>query len=244
MSALRPLHIGVKRTPWRGAGGEEAAAAEREAEQAFRKVRDQVLARDDMTCQFCGWRAGKWQEVHHRDDLHMNNDPDNLVTACRWCHNVHHVGLYGLHGLGVLAVHPDFPRYTLPDQARLHHLFRAAIAAERVLSGPAMAAATQAILDMDYFFLGECADAAEKWLGTSDPAVLGEMLVSMTDEEYDRRGEWLAPVRVVPVLSEEELRQNESDPFVRREISLRAYWAQEIRRRHGDDWLRYRKEAA
>lgn len=66
-----------------------------DADAEFKLVRQKVLERDEHTCRFCGFRAPKWQEVHHLDDNHHNNDPDNLVTACMFCHMVHHLGLAG-----------------------------------------------------------------------------------------------------------------------------------------------------
>lgn len=235
MTALRPIVISVKRNAWRNKDSERDERADAE----FNQVRQTVLERDGHRCQFCGWTAGKWQEVHHVDDDHTHNSEKNLVTACRWCHAAHHIGLWGLQGLGALAIHPDFPKVTLPDQARLNHLFRAMVVAERVLSGEQMAAASRMIYEADFFFLGECVDAADYWLGSADPSVLAQTLLEMSEKEYADRNKWLSPIRLIPVLNEDELRRNDSEKPVRKEMSVRAYWAHEYRKRYGADWSKF-----
>src|SRR5580658_4146101 len=49
-----------------------------------------VLRRDDYTCQQC--EAHDDLEVHHWEPyfISFNNDPDNLVTLCRTCHQAKH----------------------------------------------------------------------------------------------------------------------------------------------------------
>jgi 5-methylcytosine-specific restriction endonuclease McrA/biotin operon repressor len=66
----------------------------------WHEVRRRVLNRDNRTCQCCGVsevehkeQHGMQLDVHHRkpirtfDEPEAANDPDNLVTLCRQCHN-------------------------------------------------------------------------------------------------------------------------------------------------------------
>jgi hypothetical protein len=46
----------------------------------WRKLRQQILARDGHRCTVCG--ATENLEVHHRDSNWKNNDPSNLVVRC------------------------------------------------------------------------------------------------------------------------------------------------------------------
>jgi intracellular multiplication protein IcmJ len=61
-------------------------------------IRKLVIERDRGGCAHCGFAAEKWQEIHHLDDDHHNNDPNNLATLCPWCHGCHHVGFMGMSG--------------------------------------------------------------------------------------------------------------------------------------------------
>src|SRR3546814_6683866 len=76
-------------------------------DKAFRAIRKVVLERDNHACQFCGFRAAKWQEVHHLNDDHADNRPENLITACWFCHMVHHIGRVGLFDEGGLIYAPE-----------------------------------------------------------------------------------------------------------------------------------------
>jgi len=58
----------------------------------WRMLRLKILVRDNYTCQYCGFRAEKWQIIHHIDG-NPNNDKDaNLETICPMCNLIHHSG--------------------------------------------------------------------------------------------------------------------------------------------------------
>lgn len=68
-------------------------------DKAINEVKDQVIDRDDGECQDCGApvatrsRLGvKEAHVHHRTPKAEGgtDDPENLVTLCRDCHNDRH----------------------------------------------------------------------------------------------------------------------------------------------------------
>lgn len=94
--------IGVKRQKWR-MDDEHAHLAD----QGFQAVRESVLKRDNFSCRFCTFKATKYQEIHHFDNSHQNNDPNNLLTTCNLCHQVHHIGLCGQNGAGFFALLPE-----------------------------------------------------------------------------------------------------------------------------------------
>lgn len=52
----------------------------------WRELRNQIFARDDYTCQYCGARGAKL-ECDHKVPVSRggSNDPDNLATACFPC---------------------------------------------------------------------------------------------------------------------------------------------------------------
>lgn len=59
----------------------------------WQRLRSKILRRDDFTCQYCGFKAEKYQIVHHIDGNPNNNNEDNLETVCGMCNVVHHSGL-------------------------------------------------------------------------------------------------------------------------------------------------------
>ena len=77
-----------------------------DADRAFQGVRLVVLSRDRYTCQGCGLQTrgvdGKsgYFEVHHVDDDHHNNHPDNLATVCPFCHSTKHFALAHIQDRG------------------------------------------------------------------------------------------------------------------------------------------------
>lgn len=94
---LYALQIGVKRTLSRI---NDPRADDAQAE--FERVRGRIMERDRFVCRFCGIHTtpsnghpSGYFEVHHLDDDHHNNRPDNLVTACPFCHMVFTAGLRG-----------------------------------------------------------------------------------------------------------------------------------------------------
>lgn len=63
-----------------------------EYKDQWRKLRSTILERDNYLCQYCGFRAEKWQIVHHIDGNPSNNSDCNLETICPMCNLVHHAG--------------------------------------------------------------------------------------------------------------------------------------------------------
>ncbi|MDB6009975.1 MAG: type secretion protein DotN [Gammaproteobacteria bacterium] len=112
--ASQPV-LGVKRRLWRKDDDHAFLA-----DKAFAPVRDQVLKRDNHSCRFCGFRSPKFQEVHHWDDDHTNNEVGNLMTVCNLCHQVHHLGMCGMRGAGFIAALPELTQTEVNHIARAH----------------------------------------------------------------------------------------------------------------------------
>lgn len=88
----------------------------------FQGVKNSILEQHKYVCAGCGFRsAGKvtasqvgipetksgFLEVHHLDDDHGNNKPDNLVPLCPFCHQVFHCGFAGSTGTGIIGFLPE-----------------------------------------------------------------------------------------------------------------------------------------
>jgi len=92
--------LSVKREAWRK---DNAYAMDTE----FQAQRKEVKNRDGDSCVFCGFHSPKYQEVHHMNDDHTDNSPENLITACPLCHACFHIGLAGTQGRGMIIYYPE-----------------------------------------------------------------------------------------------------------------------------------------
>lgn len=90
--SIPPLKPGfIDPNKWR-----DKKAQQKLSKQEWKKTRVRILTRDDYTCVYCGYRAEKYQEVHHIDGNHDNNHEENLLTVCPLCHAVFHVGFHAI----------------------------------------------------------------------------------------------------------------------------------------------------
>lgn len=65
---------------------------EKITEEEWRKLRLIIINRDNYTCQYCNFRADKWQICHHIDGNPNNNSHENLEIICPMCNLIHHAG--------------------------------------------------------------------------------------------------------------------------------------------------------
>ena len=57
----------------------------RKADPGFKKFTQKVLARDNNTCQYCGFQAKQYQQVVNKDNNYSNSKLSNMITACCFC---------------------------------------------------------------------------------------------------------------------------------------------------------------
>lgn len=186
-----------------------------EANNEFVNIRKSILERDDYMCQFCGFRSMKWQEVHHVDDNHSNNSPDNLITTCPLCHSCHHVGLSGLMGKGIMIyINPSLG----VTQAEINQLIRTMWIGEKS-TNKELSMACISISSRLY----KQSVAARSVIGMTDAHVLGDFLLNLDDETYIKRKEKLQGVYFYPF----------KDAYKKQ----LAYWEQEVyKNMNSNDW--------
>lgn len=177
--------LGVKRRLWRKDDEHLEITV-----PAFHAVRNDVLMRDNFTCHFCGFKSEKWQEIHHIDSDHQNNTPDNLVTSCNLCHQVHHLGMCAMNSAGFLAVVPELA------QTEINHLVRAIHVAEKT-NGDADVTNKLKSLYAIFQFRGQDTLKNLFELDISSPFILAEVLANCPDDIYEKRSELFQSLRLI-----------------------------------------------
>lgn len=87
------------------------------AESEWKEIRKKILARDDFTCAYCGYRSEKFQIADH-----INGDPEdhsegNLQVVCQMCNLIKHAG-QGCEVQGIVDVYQEC-LYTQNDIIRI-----------------------------------------------------------------------------------------------------------------------------
>ena len=165
---------------------------QRKADPAFKSLRKKVLARDQYTCQFCGFQAKKYQEIINLDHDYNNNKLNNMVTACCFCSQcffVEMVGKYGFGGGKLIYL----PEMTQAELNAFSHVIFCAITNETSYKDTA-----QTI----YRNLKFRSQPIEDKFGanTSSPSVFGEMLYEYKDKP-DIVQKFLVNFRLLPALA-------------------------------------------
>ena len=53
--------------------------------------RENIFKKYDYSCVNCGYKENKKMlDIHHIDGNHGNNEYENLLSVCVWCHNLYH----------------------------------------------------------------------------------------------------------------------------------------------------------
>lgn len=163
------------------------------ANKEYLAKRDSILERDNYTCQYCGFRAKKFQEIHHLDNNHQNNADSNLITACTLCHMVNHVGFAGIRQIAKL-IYID-PKYNV-SQAQLNQVVRSLWVAKTCTDNPDLVSNASSLLARIHKYI----ILAHMKINTPDPAILADFMLNiMTDEQYEKRGEYFKGIYLLPL---------------------------------------------
>jgi intracellular multiplication protein IcmJ len=174
--------------------------------------RSKILARDDHTCVYCGFRAERFQEVRplNAEGIARPAQADDWVTACHMCDQVLSLQRVGMLGEGILIWLPEM------TQGDLNHLVRALYIA-RASDGDAGEPARRGLEA-----LKARRDEAKKRLGTDDPLILATVFADFLDsEDVQGRADRLEGLRL---LSLDRRLQRSSAGEVDRFPDMLAYW--------------------
>lgn len=198
---LPKLQISAKAKSWRIHDDDNTRM---ENKDDYEQARPQVLRRDKMTCQFCGFKSigdnekkkntlfySGFLEVHHLDDDHSNNSLDNLVTACPFCHSVFHSGFAGHQNGAKIAFMPYL------KQEEISLLFNLLAVIHHTEESEYHEIKEEIIALFDYFS-GVSETIVE---GLSDAATMGSVLVGLqikNPKEYEKINSILWGLRLIP----------------------------------------------
>lgn len=175
-----------------------------------KEIKQKVFARDNNTCQCCGFQSKKYQEVYFLNNDETDFSEDNMKTTCIFCHQCFNLDKVSIMRSGVLLWLPEI------SQADLHHIARAIYVA-RISQGP-IADAARKSLDG----LMQRRDAVRSRIGTDDPYILATVLKDyLSVSHYKNRATKIEGVRLFPldrrIIKEADLEFNQFPQIL-------AYW--------------------
>ncbi len=203
---MKPIsvHLGISRS------SRDAHRSSSEEERLSSDIKQKIFERDDYTCRCCGFQSKKYQEVLFVNGIETDRRPENLATACIFCHQCFNLDKVSEMRSGVLIWLPEV------KQKDLHHIVRATYVA-RISQGPVSDAARRA-LDV----LMERRAEIRNRLGTDDPYILAAVLKDyISDKAYQVRTKKLEGIRLFPldrrIIKEADLEFNQFPQIL-------AYW--------------------
>ncbi len=205
-----PITLGIAQTPRSAQNSSKVAPSEGGDLSLSPAIRQKILARDDHTCQLCGFKSKKYQDVHFVDGDPSNLQIENLVTACIYCHQCFDLEKVAEMRSGVLVWLPEIA------QADLHHIARAIYVA-RISQGSMAETAKKALETL----MGR-REEVEVRLKTDDPHVLAMVMRDfLGPRHYAMREKKLEGVRLFPldrrIIKEGDLEFNQFPQIL-------AYW--------------------
>lgn len=162
----------------------------RREDDAFRKVTEKLLSRDNYTCQFCGFQAKEYQEVVNLNGDYTHNKFSNMVTACCFCSQclfIESVGMDEMGG-GQLIFLPEMSQAELSSLC--HVLFCA------MGNGTGYQESSQSV----YRSLKFRSQPIENKFGagTSNPSVMGQLILEYQARKPESQMDILKDMRLLP----------------------------------------------
>lgn len=141
----------------------------RKADPNFKAFEKKIFQRDKYTCQFCGFQAKVYQDIVNLDGNFNNNKLNNLVASCCFCSQCYFLESVGVggYGGGNLIYLPEF------TQAELNSLCHVLFCA--ITNDTGYKSSAQSIYRSFKFRSQIVEDKFGE--GTSDPAILGHLII-------------------------------------------------------------------
>ncbi|TAK74367.1 MAG: HNH endonuclease [Gammaproteobacteria bacterium] len=180
---MHELKLAVNLAGWR-------IFVRRKEDKAFLPVAQRVLDRDVYTCQYCGFQAKEFQEIVNADGNYLNNTSSNMMTACCFCTQCLFLQAVGLDemGGGQLIYLPEISQADL--NSFCHVLFCA------MGNNTGYQDSAQAIY-RSFKFRSQLIEN-KFGSGTSNPTVLGQMLIERQARTSTKMADVLKDMRLLP----------------------------------------------
>ena len=180
---MHELKLAVNLSGWR-------IFVRRKQDKAFLPVASRILDRDAFTCQYCGFQAKEYQEVVNLDGNYANNKFSNLITACCFCSQclfLESVGLDEMSG-GQLIYLPEMSQ---ADVNSFCHVLFCAMGNNTGYQDSAQSTYRS------FKFRSQIIEN-KVGAGTSNPTVMGQLLVEYQDRYPDKEMDILKDMRLLP----------------------------------------------
>ena len=173
-------------------------------------LKKKIFERDNFTCQCCGFKAQKYQEIHFINHDHTDLNENNLATTCIFCHQCFNLESVNDMRSGVLLWLPEI------QQTDLHHMARAIYVA-RISQG---SIAETARKSLDILMMRR--EEVKKRISTDDPYILATIMQDYLGlKHYEMRKQKLDGVKLFPldrrIIKEANLEFNQFPQIL-------AYW--------------------
>lgn len=180
---MHELKLAVNLAGWR-------IFVRRKQDKAFLPVEKKVFNRDRYTCQFCGFQAKEFQEVINLDGNYTNNKLSNMATACCFCSQCLFLQAVGVDemGGGQLIYLPELSQADL--NSFCHVLFCA------LGNNTGYQESAQSIY-RSFKFRSQIIEN-KFGPGTSNPSVMGQMLIEYQGRTGKKQVEILRDMRLLP----------------------------------------------
>ncbi len=162
----------------------------RREDKAFLPVAEKIMVRDSYTCQYCGFQAKEYQEIVNADGNYANNKFSNLITACCFCAQCLFIESISLDemGGGQLIYLPEMTQAEV--NSFCHVLFCA------MGNGTGYQESAQSIYRSFKF---RSQPIENKYgAGTSNPSVLGQLILEYEAGHPDSKHTILKDLRLLP----------------------------------------------
>lgn len=173
-------------------------------------LKQKILDRDQNTCQCCGFKSEKYQQILFKDFNPNNLSEDNLLTTCIFCHQCFDLTHAADMKAGTLVWLPEIPQADLNNIAK-------AIYIARIAKGP-VSDFVRTTLDL----MMERRQEAVKRITTDNPFILATVLNDYLPlKPYKQAAKKLEGIRLFPLdrrlIKEAELEFNQFPQIL-------AYW--------------------
>lgn len=197
MKISNPLLLSVDIASWGIVSQEHGSLLEPTTSEILDVYRH-VLQRDNHTCYYCGFASDKYQEIHHIDHNHTNNDPSNLVTVCPLCHQSHHLSLADLHNGASLIWCPELSQQEINDLCRIAFILKQINDANGINDGHYI---SRLAFGSIYSTLERGIGKLEEFFeGASNCGTFGQILLDIkanAPDRYMKRDQWLRGIRML-----------------------------------------------